>query len=153
MNIGIDLGLKTTAVVLSCDGKVIKEHQFGSDVSKEGKKLVKFHPAARYRYYYNELQEFVSSCPCTIIMEEPMGSFGGNSIKLAELKGIYLIAVGEYVLCSKIFLPKATEIKKFFTGRGDATKEDMVNECIKRGYIPKSHHLADAYAMSLMFEH
>lgn len=150
MNIGIDLGLQATAVVRTDDGEILEEVQFGTYNIKKFKKAVNLHPYDRYRKYADKLEEVISSCPCTIIMEDPMGTFNGNAIKIAELKGVYLITLGKYVPSSKIFLPKASEIKRFFTGKGNATKEEMIAECIKRGYKPASDHLADAYAMSLM---
>lgn len=38
-------------------------------------------------------------------------------------------------------------IKKYFTGKGNATKEMMITEAIKRGFDPQTHDEADALAI------
>lgn len=39
------------------------------------------------------------------------------------------------------------EVKKHFTGKGNATKEMMIEEAIRRGYRPRDDNAADAIAV------
>lgn len=43
-----------------------------------------------------------------------------------------------------------TEVKKAFTGRGKASKEDMIREAVKRGYAIRNSDEADAVAVMLL---
>lgn len=41
-------------------------------------------------------------------------------------------------------------IKKFWTGKGNAKKEDMMAEAVRRGFTPKDHNEADAIALLVL---
>lgn len=153
MHTGVDLGFGCTAIVTIDDN--LKEHKttcFGSNISSNFKQLVHAHPADRLLAYQNEfILHFVSSVhdiTGTIIIEEPMGVLPGNSREIIALKGVYLAAAGILTPFNKIFLPKATQIKKLFTGNGRAEKEEMINRCKMLGYTPINDHAADAFAMA-----
>ena len=150
--VGIDLGLSTTAVVLMEDKHIERVHCFGTDAPKYFKNLIHAHPINRYKAYYTELETFLAdfSVTATIVMEKPHGSFYGDAIKLAELLGVYYMAIEKHVDASKVYLPTAGEIKKAFTGDGACSKTDIVIKCKQLGYFPANEHVADAIAMAVM---
>lgn len=149
-NTGIDLGLSTTAIVTLKDKTIVHQDSFGTETDKMFKE--KMHQADRHLMYLSAIESYFYSnnIQGTVVMEDPMGSFGGNAIKIAEMKGYYLTFLATYMDTSKLYLPKATRIKKAFTGKGNASKEDIILECKKRGYNPQSSHEADCLAMALI---
>lgn len=154
MHTGIDMGLKVTSIVTLDDSATITFNaQFGTEIQLKFKDKIKAHPCERYELYYDSLYNHFTDnrITGTIVMEQPLGMLLGHGRKLIELKGIYLIALSKLKLdYNKVYLPQPTVIKKFFTGRGDANKQDMIDECIKRGYSPQHHHEADSIAMAHM---
>lgn len=147
------MGLKVTAIVtLDDNGVIIHKEHFGSDVNDNLKLATKAHLAERYKLYHQRITDYFTknNITGTVVMEEPMGVLLGNAKRLMELKGVYLVALADICEIHKIFLPKATEIKKSFTGSGRSNKDAMITECKKRGYLPRHDHEADAIAMALM---
>lgn len=69
----------------------------------------------------------------------------GMDTRQAELVGVLKTAMWRDSVPFKLASPG--EIKKFATGRGNATKLDMQNECARIGFEPgaKNHNVADAY--------
>jgi len=154
MHTGIDLGLKVTAVTsLDDKGVICYKTQFGNGVQERFKTHAKSHPCKRYSLYYEALYDFfiTHKITGTVVMEEPAGIMVGHGRKLGELKGVYLTALFHLNLpVEKIFIPSPTAIKKAFTGKGNATKTDMIEECQNRGILPKNDHEADSIAMAFM---
>lgn len=152
MYTGIDVGLKTTCLVsLDNAGKLVSVSEFGSEVTKKLKEAIPSHPSYRYGLYRSYFKSYLDEYTIgTVIMEQPMGSFGGNSIKLAELYGIYVVTLYDYIPLEKIFLVKPTEIKKAFTGSGASNKDHMILQCKLRGFTPSSEHMADAIGAAFM---
>ncbi len=153
MHTGIDPGLKVTALVtLDDNGNVLYKEHFGSDINPRFDRAVKIGSVSRYTMYRDALKEYFvkNAITGTVVMEDPAGKILGNARKLLEIYGVYLVALGEVTLPSKVFTPKPSEIKKFFTGQGASTKDDMINECKKRGVVPRNDHEADAFAMASM---
>lgn len=153
MHTGIDLGLKTTAIVtLDNDGHVLYEKQFGSEVNSGLKAGNQIAPPDRWRFYYDYFFHHIGTLPVpvgTIAIEEPM-NLQGMAIKLVELKALAILASSYFTPSTKIFFPKPTQIKKSFIGSGAATKEQMIARCNELGYFPTNHNLADAYAVAYM---
>ncbi|MCK9369467.1 hypothetical protein M0R04_05975 [Candidatus Dojkabacteria bacterium] len=153
MHTGVDLGYNTTAVItLNSKGKVLYKKTFGYGNNDELKGAAKGHPLLRNKLYEYEFREFFleNDITGTVVMEYPMGSFFGNAIKLAEMFGFYGSVLLDYFPAEKVFVPKASSIKKFITGHGNASKEDVIQACEALGYTVNSEHEADALAMALM---
>lgn len=153
MHTGIDLGLNVTAVVsLDDNGKVLHKAHFGSVHNDPFKHAIKAPEAERFTLYYHKLMDYLvtNNITGTVVMEQPMGALVGNGKKILTLQGAYLVVLGQLFNTNKVFQPKATAIKKAFTGNGTASKEDMIEECKKRGIYPQHHHEADAVGMAFM---
>lgn len=152
MYIGIDPGLSVTCiVVLDNNGNTLHKDSWGYSVKRNWKETQRDHPAKRYLAYHNALYRFVTRnkiTTATIIMEESIASLMGNGRKLVELKGVYLIALARRVDVNKIFIISPTTIKKYFTGYGVASKEEMIERCNQLGYQASTEHEADATAMA-----
>lgn len=74
----------------------------------------------------------------------------------AHVYGGYLAVVQRY--CEHLEIPYTgfgvSQIKKFWTGKGNASKEMMIDAAFKRGYNPKDDNAADALAiLHLGLEH
>lgn len=154
MHTGIDLGLGVTSMSsLNDDGTIIHKLQFGTRIQNKLKNACRAHPSERYKLYYDYFCGYFNdnSIMGTVVMEEPLGILLGNGRKIMELKGIYLVALGNMNYpVNKIYLPKPTQIKKAFTRNGQAGKQQMIDECIKRGHLPSNDHEADSIAMAYM---
>ena len=154
MHTGVDIGLKVTSLVtLDDEGGFVCAKRFGYGVPvPEYKENIKTNNVDRFKLYYDDFDSYFvkNNITGTIVFEEPMGTFGGNSIKLAVLKGVYLVSLANHFDSSKVFFPKANEIKLAFTGNGHAKKNDMIRECLKRGHTPAHDHEADAIGMAYM---
>jgi Holliday junction resolvasome RuvABC endonuclease subunit len=150
---GIDPGLKVTSIVtLDGNGEIIFRHYFGSHTNADLDRAVSAPLSVRYSMYRDRLREYfvMHSITGTVVIEDPAGKLLGHARRLLELYGVYLVTLNDLVMPTKIYMPKPSEVKKFFTKEGAATKDDMIDECKKRGVIPKHDHEADAYAMANM---
>lgn len=149
MHTGIDIGVKYTGVVtIDDDGKVLHETCFGSGVNGAlNKKDLTKKTAKRWRVYASFLRDHLVSngITGTIVVESPF-NLHGSAAKLLELKGVYLVICAEVCDEDKIYLLSPTTIKKMFTGSGAASKEQMIEECHRRGYFTNNDNKADAYA-------
>lgn len=73
------------------------------------------------------------------------------TVSLSELRGILL------EVCDTLDLPEpeflnATSIKMFATGKGNSTKEEMIQACInKYGIVPEDDNAADAVFIFNLF--
>ena len=152
MHTGIDPGLKSTGIVtLDNSGMVLYQTQFGTNENDILKSAVHENMPIRYKLYRDKLVEYLTTYNITgtVVIEEAMGDITGNGRKLLGLIAIYQLTLTDYFEEHKIFCPKATQIKKAFI-HGAATKEEMIDECKRRGFYTESDHKADAYAMSCM---
>jgi len=149
---GVDMSYSNTAIVsLGSGGQIEHKTNFGSHYNESLKRAKKYHPAQRLYMHNQFFEDYLTSFPIfgTLIIESPFVGFRG-SYNLLELKGVLLCTAYKYCRANKIFLVAPRSIKKAFTGTGAATKKDMVAECIRRGYDPKTHDEADAIAAALM---
>lgn len=70
-------------------------------------------------------------------------------IPLVELGGMVRLMM--YLDDLKWFDPRATELKKFVTGKGNSKKEEMMMNVLKRwGHTSKSNDTADGYGLACM---
>lgn len=72
-----------------------------------------------------------------------------NREKMGELGAIVKMAIAANDKAPRIIAP--SELKKFMTGNGNASKEDMVNAVQKLEPSITNHNLADAYALAYMY--
>jgi Holliday junction resolvasome RuvABC endonuclease subunit len=82
-----------------------------------------------------------------VIVERPNSHMPGfHAVRVAfGMYGVLQAVCGGW---RKEIIPvSATEVKLFWAGHGRAHKEDMVEACLKRGYMPKDHNEADARAI------
>lgn len=82
-----------------------------------------------------------------IVVERPNASMPGFH-SLRVLFGMYGIV---QMVCAawkiEMIHVGATEVKKFWTGQGNALKQNMVAEANKRGYKTDDHNVCDAIAI------
>jgi Holliday junction resolvasome RuvABC endonuclease subunit len=149
---GIDTGLTMTAIVsMNEKAEITSQTQFGYSHTEALRGSRTFHPSKRYGIYAALLKAYCDKFQDTmgtIMIEQPMGLFAGNAVKLAELYGAYLVTLGNYFSSEKIVILKPTKVKQLFTGDGGATKDIMIHRCRMLGYKPANHHIADAIGMA-----
>ena len=77
-----------------------------------------------------------------IAYERPAGFHKQALIIAGELIGVLKTVAEEHHIHLACY--SATEIKKFATGKGNATKEEMIKAAQKKGYNPQDDNEADA---------
>ena len=77
-----------------------------------------------------------------IAYERPAGFHKQALIVAGELVGVLKMVAEEHHIHLACY--SATEIKKFATGKGNATKEEMIKAAQKKGYNPQDDNEADA---------
>jgi Holliday junction resolvasome RuvABC endonuclease subunit len=98
---------------------------------------------------YVKMREWLSSLPTSIeivYFEEVRRHIGTDA---AHAYGGYLATLQTWCTDNSVEyrgVPVAT-IKKFWTGKGNAKKDDMVAECKARGFDVKDDNQADAIAL------
>jgi crossover junction endodeoxyribonuclease RuvC len=93
----------------------------------------------------------ISSPPDKIYIEAPIVlSHGGSVLDLTRL--FHLTTYGLWNLGFKIITVQPTVLKKFVTGKGNASKEDMIMAFVKErtGHEAKSDDEVDAYWLARM---
>jgi Holliday junction resolvasome RuvABC endonuclease subunit len=89
----------------------------------------------------------------TVAAEEPYVRRVRASLVLGQVLGLLYAALWENcfpILERRLILVKASSAKKALTGRGNATKKQMVNRAEKvTGLKNMSEHLADAFAVGV----
>jgi len=102
-----------------------------------------------YLAFYSTVREFVLRHGIRRIVTEDINFVGHNHDyrKLNELRGILSLIVDELDLPEPEFVNVAA-LKKFATGNGRATKEEMMAACVERyRFTPESHDEADAFML------
>jgi len=77
-----------------------------------------------------------------IAYERPAGFHKSALIIAGELVGVLKTVAEEYHIHLACY--SSTEIKKFATGKGNATKEEMIKAAQRKGYNPQDDNEADA---------
>jgi hypothetical protein len=153
MHTGIDIGLGVTSIRTVDDkGNVVSSARFGTKINKKTLALLKENkPLLRYSSHAKCLFEYCSQYALgTVIMEEPMHTRPGAGARLFTLRGYYLSVLDRFITDNKLKNPKASQIKKYWTGKGNATKAEMRQEAEDRGYGELDEHDADSTAMANM---
>lgn len=109
-------------------------------------------PDTRYMQFLNFMQPLIKNRGYTHIVYERVdrhASLAAAAVYLG-LRAI-LIACAQDSGC-RIHAPYNPKQLKFrFTHNGNATKDGMISECIKRGYKPEGDDHADAIALHCVF--
>jgi crossover junction endodeoxyribonuclease RuvC len=142
--IGIDLSWSNTGLAaLNQSGEVL---QFRS--IKTNPKDDKWKRANRI---VHEILEFVDQFGTSLIAIEGY-SFGSkfNRENMGEIGGIvrYNLWIHKYEFIDI----SPTNLKKFATGKGNATKEEMVSYANSKGFQCKDHNVCDAFALAKMLQ-
>lgn len=144
MIVALDLGSVTGFAVQSKHGL--------SSGTLNFKKKGKFHPSG-YKALYDFLRTFIEGPhehpDLEVVVELPhAGRF------LAPLRILFGLLSIVHLYCDlfkvKLTEYRAKEIKKFWTGKGTASKEEMVSETQKKFPNVKDHNQSDAIALLYM---
>ena len=121
------------------------EGDYGTwDFSRKGKKT----KAAQMQEFYSIVQEYISGVDF-VAYEKPGGRFYSGVRSHANFEGVLLLA------CStppkvKYKGYSATQIKKFITGKGNASKQEVIEAVEDLGYKVEDDNQADAIALYLL---
>ena len=153
--VGIDPSLTGTGLVAWHDGKVI--------IAKTLKNHPQWDIIPRVLSIVEEISTEIGNIvddigwylpPNMIVIEGfSYGSRGRGLFETAYLG--YRIREELHVLNSEMHIPwmeaSPNELKKFVTGKGNATKDIMMQQVLKRwGYEAKDNNVADAYALAMI---
>ena len=84
------------------------------------------------------------TCPTVAIIESlPRNAMSAGITGQAQ--GLVRYVLNTYGI-PYLELAPAT-VKKLFAGKGNATKQDMIDQCILHGFNPQDDNVADAYAL------
>lgn len=101
----------------------------------------------RFVKFRARLKELADAYPVDRVFFEEVRRHAGTDA--AHVYGGLMAILTEW--CEEHGLPyeglPVGEIKKAFTGNGNASKDAMIDECIDRGYQPKTSDEADAIAV------
>ena len=104
----------------------------------------------RFIRFHNELDTLHKQSPITMLWFEAVRRHLGTDA--AHIYGGLLAKVEEW--CEINGVPyegvAVATIKKFWTGKGNANKEAMVAEAVRRGYEPDTDDEADAIALLVL---
>lgn len=133
LDIGTNTGWKTTT---SSGVWNLKPNRGES----EGMRVVRFK---------SKVRELINLEGITLVSyERPAGMHKSSIMVASEMVGVLkdlCIELGVELACYS-----ASEIKKFATGRGNAKKEEMIEEAKKLGYNPSDDNEADAIHLYML---
>ena len=153
--IGIDPSLSSTGLVAWRDGKVI--------IAKTLKNHPQWDIIPRVLSIVEEISTEIGNIvddigwylpPNMIVIEGfSYGSRGRGLFETAYLG--YRIREELHVMEAELHIPwmevSPNELKKFVTGKGNATKDIMMQQVLKKwGYEAKDNNVADAYALAMI---
>ena len=148
--IGLDISLTSTGIVAIKDGKIVKQHL----VKPKMKGRKKAHALMQIKQeIVKTVQEISSSSSCRIMIEDfAYGilhmKIGGKPIcnNAFEMGGLnYSVQIALMEMGYDIRLTEPTTLKKFVTGKGNAKKDIVIKEILKRWKVDfDSNDLADA---------
>lgn len=141
MIIGLDLSLRHTGYALCGDGRAIKE----AGTVKPPKGL---RGPARLNYIGSRVEHTINKNPVHLVVIEgySMGS-RGLSYDIGELGGVVRLAVWKKGVDALVVPP--TVLKKHATGKGSASKEDMLSS-VQVHYATSNDNVADAVLLGLL---
>ena len=106
----------------------------------------------RFIKYEAWLRSMLTDHEVDLVVFEGVRAHLASAVDAAHLYGGWLTLTQK--ICEEMAVPYTafgvTEIKKFWTGKGNAKKEDMIAEARKRGLDPEDDNAADALAIYFM---
>lgn len=150
---GLDLSLTSTGFAYISDNAFEQEY-YGAFKTK-----LKGH--SRLKWILASIKEKIrESKPAVIVIEGfSFGSIGRGVTGLAELRGVVDAVIDDYIgedEFARVIHVSPSSIKKFTTGYGRASKEDMVaavNKELNLSLTLKENDAADALALALYGRH
>jgi len=148
-SLGIDLSTKATGLVILCDDgtkfpKLLLEHTIKTKADQSG--------IDRNTFICSEIIQTINSFEPDIIVVEGYSLNMRNAasvIPLVELGGLLRFLMhldGHHWLD-----PRATELKKFITGKGNCEKDMIMMTVLQRwGHASANNNTADAYGLACM---
>lgn len=111
--------------------------------------------AYRLRYLRDAVEAFLRTHPPRLVAVEGYAFGAQNGRELAgELGGVLRMLVLDVTPTTQLLEVPPTVLKKFVTGRGNATKAQMA-ECVGNlwQYLPEDHNAADSYGLARIGVH
>lgn len=142
--ISLDLGSKTGWAICYSKGFVLH----GTDYFTKNHKIKDISEDKGFRFwkFSNFLSQLFSAGAQRVYYEKVVGHRSSDSAHMyGAFEGILLLTCF-YNQIPVVPVYVAT-IKKYITGRGDATKEDVIAAIKARGYTPETDNDADALAL------
>jgi Holliday junction resolvasome RuvABC endonuclease subunit len=132
---GIDASATSSGVVTLYPSGGISAHLIMGKKTSKGMRLLQIHEA---------LKELLASArPGLAVMEGPAYNATNKPFILGEVYGVIKLALALEGVPVVIVPPKS--LKKFATGKGTASKADMVRTAQEEGLPTKDHDVADAW--------
>lgn len=146
-SLGLDLSCTATGVVLLREsGQNIPELIHASEIKPKSKAGM-----VRVHWIVSEIMEMIhGEKPDRIVVEGySLGKNASSTIPLVELGGLLRFML--YLDGLTWFDPRASEVKKFATGKGNAQKDVVMMHVLKRwAYESATNNIADAYVLACM---
>lgn len=152
--IGLDISLTSTGIVAINKGKIIKQHLVKPKMKgrKKDRAIMQIK-----QEIVKTVQEISSSSSCRVMIED--FAYGILHMKhctncVFEIGGLgYSVSIALMEMGYDIRKVEPTVLKKFVTGKGNAKKDIMIKEILKKWKVDfNSNDLADAYALARLRE-
>jgi Holliday junction resolvasome RuvABC endonuclease subunit len=127
---------------------ILKDNKFISGTKKFAKYKEQF--GERFYNFRKWLLDIIERHHVDVVYFERV--YGHTGTEAAHVYGGLMYALGS--ICFQHNIPcnglTVQAIKKFMTGKGNATKEEMIAAAQQKGFAPKTHDEADAIAIMLL---
>lgn len=138
--LALDLATKTGWAVRLRDGSI--EHGVFNTAPPKGS-----HSGQRFINFRTHLQALIEKYDAHVVVYEDVRNHVG--VTAAHIHG-GLKAI-TFMVCAyqniELRYHGVGQIKKHWTGKGNAKKDEMIAEAVKRGYKPQDDNVADALAI------
>lgn len=139
--LALDLATKTGW----CHGAPGDEPTFGTHVLPSTDEDIGTFGNAFEDWLYTELADLG---PQAVVYEQPSVFAKTTPVTNIKLNGLACVAE---MVCEKagvrVYAANPSKLKKFWTGRGNAKKPDMIDACKRYGWHPRDDNAADAIAL------
>ena len=109
----------------------------------------KLRDASRLHYISSEIKNFIADTPVQMcVYESPSYGSVHKEFILGEVLGVIKLTLHELNI-NLVGVPP-TQLKKYFTGRGGATKSDMIAAAQRLGCTSNQEDICDSYAAAIL---